>query len=1482
MLNKINFLISLLVLIDINNKRSCSINTMKVNSKSNNSRRNLAAITSNTMNEYYLISDPYLFLEKSTSIIYSTGIDSTYTYTTAYKNSTSFEFLVQDINYNLVHSICSVKSLSCKVSVIDYLSKLPNNLATISSNYEEFTNFVKLEHINNNQNKFDNYGYIYSYQDTINNKYYTKYFEFELFVKSNFNSFSYINISNLEIKGNNNDATTLKELIVIESDNNYINKDLIYTEYGIFGISYYYDNALEICNIIVYKINKLNKIVSSLSFIYYKLNSLDLSFPEIRLNAYINNSRYLFFILYNDEQNASFTSYLSSNNYTKNNNIGFCLYIIDSDSFLLKDKICINNYNIINSNIIKNQNYEYNMGMHNYAYNEIEDINFSIYSFNYDYKEYYSDGNKFNFITIIFTFYNSITSDYNTGMFKIKFNYDLNENNINISSNINTYIFDISKLLIINNSYFNSHPNVREVRWISNWLILTMINNAKTELIITTYLFTDTDPINNDGAIYSTIINSDVISVLDIIIDENNYNKEVTIALICKLNLSKDVVIYNLLSDNYSYVFFKANNNNMSYILYSNNSALLNNYDTRNNYLFRYKLECRKNEYYNINTNYTCKKCTNGFVINNRCITDFYTSSKKLNLYNICNLTNNNVLALKYGFCPDININNNNSNLTYYNLLVNNYNNPMNYNTKLDNKIKANTTCQFNNFTNLNSNLYANINNLSCINCKSIIYYTINTNNNNSKSKKERVVKFDRCEGNYCDKGFYLDKYSSHTTNTCKLIQCSVDTEILDPIRNICVKCDLKNNYKFDLVSMKCVSKCDSNKIVYNYFYCTCNTLNEEILIDPFSLSNNKLNNFHYLKDNNYDNNFGNICIVKGSCPLNNNTSYVNKDRLILNEYSKFVYQKTLFYSNYVFACVNINNRYIALNNKCGYGTKYDKTKGVCIECDKNNYKYKGSCYNRCPFGTLPFINFVGDKECKKCNDIIHNNECIKTCPEGYEKDPKLNICIITCNNVDNKNKIGKSKCYPQCNLPGYYYSKTYKECRKCSKGYKFTYNNYCVESCPVRTQIDKTNKLNKFTCINCLKDEYFFSNTKKCVSLVENTNSNSSSKELVCPYNANMLSKFNTNYKKNIYRICENCSLSKKYFDPKTGFCEYECSEPNNYIANKNFGCINKTLVVDIDNVIKRKCSVEGMLPDPNTRECKYCDKAYYKGECLEECPNNNSNNVKEILLPEEESKICKTCMELNKVYIQNKYNYNLISNIKSNKDYNDYLSKSNDITCIDYCNLEILNYDISSNFCLLKSYNIIENNNIFLNKDIIATFYPYFIYKTFITSNIKEMIYNSIEYYKKILFNFNSLKNKNNVYNSLVSSLESFNCNCFDGYCSNNLCNNCTCKSGYIGTFCDKRLIEFYSNQILYNELFDQIVKNKSQLNDFLIYKVRLIVNLIKYIPQLYNNELEVLISDIYNNYINKKSIDLDNTSYFNNVLELSSYTIYLKFKT
>ena len=648
---------------------------------------------------------------------------------------------------------------------------------------------------------------------------------------------------------------------------------------------------------------------------------------------------------------------------------------------------------------------------------------------------------------------------------------------------------DIAVYFTSNTNDYNSLSNVnfiQHLKWAGNWVIINLCSIANT-CSLYSFIYTRFDASDGYGFYKTKTTINQSNGILDILLYEQNSDREAK-----PIAIHSDYISGTPPNKKSSIVFIKNSNFNGGTYTFFNNSASSN----FNAY------QCRKNEYFSSDNNFTCTSCTSGFVKNNICVETGCTNIQKAN---------------QLGYCPD-----SDNNYIDYSLQISrsSYNNSA-------------VSCSIGS---------GSVNN-SCVNCLSI------SNN----------LFINKCESS-CPPGFIKD-----INNICQINDCG-PSYILNPIKNICVPCGnmLKFNLYSESCVSECVSGTSINGIYcgcssgytltfdYPYAQCllgNCKYASTTLFTSGYSFCANS-NNTNIAIGNSCSqgyvyNSLKNRCLkctdpklsyfYNGSClahcPINT----------IANSYYFECYSCGTTQYAYNNSCVDscplktitLSSQKLCLDSCDSADTLcvvqcplsnfyYSTTYNTCNECPSSTpLRYYYRCVASCPIKTQQI-----DKKCVDCTAdeifLADNFTCISKCPDNYKYDSTNRICSNCLSSGQYYNfEIGQCATYCPTNYMSHSklgcFSKIYvvyedKLYTKCPTGYQPAWNNVCY---PCFGYVDEQNN----TC-----------STTKCKD----------------------------GYYPNSVQVCKTCS-EMKLINALEGGCVFTCDYKTQYLDELNNKCILK-----------------------------------------------------------------------------------------------------------------------------------------------------------------------------------------------------------------------------------------------------------------------------------------------------------------------------------
>ncbi|ELP83881.1 protein serine/threonine kinase, putative [Entamoeba invadens IP1] len=506
----------------------------------------------------------------------------------------------------------------------------------------------------------------------------------------------------------------------------------------------------------------------------------------------------------------------------------------------------------------------------------------------------------------------------------------------------------------------------------------------------------------------------------------------------------------------------------------------------------------------------------------------------------------------------------------------------------------------------------------ACLSCYEG-YYLTNSAQESQCLKCDLNCAIDKCVNDVgctqCLNGFYMS-----ALNTCTL--CDSNCKTCDSISTFCTSCVTR---KF-LMNGKCVN-CDEN--------CDLNFCVENI-------GCTKCKETYILTTDN-----------KCTCPKNN---YQNFSGLCDSCYNGISNCLSCSVTNSVTKCHNCYPPYEVFN-------------GNCIQCDSQNYFYKGICKmneNEC-------ISQLTQGKCQICSDesFLIENECVyrddSTCLSSSKK-----TCEECESGISSNGNCGEHPTNCKYNKK----TKLYNTCLQCKNNFFLTSDNRCEltqhsETIKIKNnvifQCDKNQFLDESnTCQMCF--EPLLENSEKCIFSLTNKISLKCSEKQVLNYLSGQ---------------CENNNVCLIYYTSDCTSC------PPNYVLASN-----KCSQCDIDdNCLKTNKCV-----------CILCSSHYLlqNGKCIE-------SSIFKCL--KSDGKSCLEC-EPNylKVTSQNIDNFEQLYclPIHTNAKYNVYSKTTNETQIVECSNgfylfdskCEIKLEDITKKLFLNYNYSILENDNRTNNK--------------------------------------------------------------------------------------------------------------------------------------------------------------------------------------
>lgn len=757
-------------------------------------------------------------------------------------------------------------------------------------------------------------------------------------------------------------------------------------------------------------------------------------------------------------------------------------FIVDYKVFLYKNKYLIFGYYEISSLVLCFYDYRNETTFTKSITIDVYIVN----SLSYEYQEINND----SFIVISYIILNGSPLIENKLFIKKIYISGDSSSTISLSISHNEKSFFIEKMRTV--QYF---------KWSGAWIILNLYNFSLKKSILYTFLLVDIEKNYINGHLKSKTILINTHSILDMFLFEAKSSRK-----------SKPIVISIEEIPVSTYI------SRVYYIESSTfpvlRSMFFNNIDSQMAY------ECKKNEYFSMNTNLECQPCQSGYVNNNQCVID----------PGLCPLYPR--LSFVYGYCPDESTN-------YY------FQSSLQLTRENLNSSKAN--CQGSlkdSITNQISKVLprlATVNNI-CVDCQQL----------------GMVLLYDKCEES-CPIGYRLN-----TFNECELFECG-DGYILNPITNECISCGDK--YKFNIYTETCVNSCVSEYYSLNGVYCECGN-GYFLMVDT---------DYNTCIPSTYQCRYGSL--VRLSSGYSYCVNPESKRHSIGTECGRglsFNYKSR--------RCEKCSSdKQFSFDNscydKCPLGTITNYNDNICVRCISNGYVYKNICYEKCPDDTIPIesqricVNKCGDdngscvitcpisnyyydkssKECYECPSYApfrYNYNCVYDCPtRSYLDNNKQCIdckpdeifyadssyCTTTCPTDNGYTLVSSIKICFNCLKKGLYYNFELGKCAsycpfnyvphtklgcvfegyviyndnillsgECPEGYYPSWNRICYE-CPVY-------KIRKSICTSKCDEGKFPDSTNTCKTCLEMNLLTSSSGECVysCNYQIEYLDELN------------------------------------------------------------------------------------------------------------------------------------------------------------------------------------------------------------------------------------------------------------------------------------------------------------------------------------------------------------------------------------
>ena len=305
--------------------------------------------------------------------------------------------------------------------------------------------------------------------------------------------------------------------------------------------------------------------------------------------------------------------------------------------------------------------------------------------------------------------------------------------------------------------------------------------------------------------------------------------------------------------------------------------------------------------------------------------------------------------------------------------------------------------------------------------------------------------------------------------------------------------------------------------------------------------------------------------------------------------------------------------------NNCSeiYGIINPDNENECRSCkDDNKIYFKGICYNNCS-EIYGIINPDNENECKSCKDenkIFYDEICYENCSKiyGIINPDNENKCLI----CKDENKIFfNDTCVDKC-LEGYEINNTQIDnhqtsfCQNCKELNKFYYKQKCHDNCPSQKQLSDSDNFCYF-CYERYKEEKKYYQDGECLSICENG--------------------YESLFLNDEYYYCKNCKEEGKFFSHNKT-CEDSCEDYSLYNETNNvcYFC-NETENIYLQNhTCVERCERGYEIIEENLY-CLSCyeeNKFYYKGKCINECPQYLAWNITD--------NICVDCHEELNLYFR------------------------------------------------------------------------------------------------------------------------------------------------------------------------------------------------------------------------------------------------------
>ena len=483
------------------------------------------------------------------------------------------------------------------------------------------------------------------------------------------------------------------------------------------------------------------------------------------------------------------------------------------------------------------------------------------------------------------------------------------------------------------------------------------------------------------------------------------------------------------------------------------------------------------------------------------------------------------------------------------------------------------------------NNYYTIGNTKKCIsNCKNVNKYNfINEKeclDNCSKKINNKLTYYYYDSNNICYtscKDHNTDKFSLNASDSPQkcLLNCPQTYKYYFESDNICLF-SCSNGYLESEGSNKCVTQCDTGKVVINNSTCSDNCIQDEpfIISEPLSVGSSIMidkcvsncKSFGYNFYSNLTNKcliecnpsvpyeFGNACVEK--CPEGYFTEFGDSNKCSVKCSTPYYIYDT---DNKNYKCLpncDLSNYYVSSTGECvkncplgeNFIGKNRRCKSFCNESEDGKF-YKKKIDTDIDYNIYLCLQSYGASDSEYC--VFGTNEIVNKCPDDkpYLSD-NGKICYSICSEYDkllpfstedNNNKI----CSFECKNPNNYYGE----------------DKICVISC------------DKFQVTNIINDE-----NNSCVEKCDN----------------NSLYKFETKYEDGSLHCSLKCNTETKYSEADYK-CVDICKEPYNYVyENKCLDECPSDKFAQINNVNEYECKdkCEGGYPYYYQKDRKCIDK--------------------------------------------------------------------------------------------------------------------------------------------------------------------------------------------------------------------------------------------------------------------------------------------------